>query len=79
MRGCAMRYALARFVSRLVLASLSGVPAGWALAQGQEAIATHTNKRSGFQLSYPTRPWEPLSEEGESHCAAVLGEARGSQ
>ena len=79
MRGCAMRYALARFVSRLVLASLSGVPVGSALAQGQEEIATFTNRRSGFQLSYPTRPREPLSEEGKSHCAAVLGEARGSQ
>jgi hypothetical protein len=62
-----MRYALARFFSLLVLASLSGVPAGSALAQGQEEIATYSNKRFGFQLSYPTarfKPQEPLSEEG---------------
>ena len=81
MRGCAMKCALARFLSLLVLASLSGVPAGSALAQGQEEIATYTNKRFGFQLSYPTarfKPQEP-SEGGKSHCAAVLGAARGSQ
>ena len=82
MRGCAMRYALARFVSRLILASLSGVSAGSALAQGQEERATYTNKRFGFQLSYPTariKPQEALSEEGRGNCAAVLGEAHGSQ
>ena len=36
-------------------------------AQGQEEIATYTNKRFGFTLSYPTarfQPKEPLSEEG---------------
>ena len=43
---------------------LSGHPA---LAQGQEEIATYSNKRFGFQLSYPTarfKPQEPLSEDG---------------
>jgi hypothetical protein len=77
-----MRYALARFVSRLVLASLSGVSSGSALAQGQDEIATYTNKRFGFQLSYPTarfRPQEPLSQRGMGNRAALLGEERGSQ
>jgi hypothetical protein len=67
MRGCAMRYAFARFSLRIVFAGLLGLPAGSALAQGQEEIATYTNKRFGFQLSYPTarfKPHEPLSEEG---------------
>jgi hypothetical protein len=62
-----MTYALARFVSGLVLASLLGLTASSTLAQGQEEIATYTNKRFGFQLSYPTarfKPQEPLSEEG---------------
>ena len=55
------------------------VSAGSALAQGQEERATYTNKRFGFQLSYPTRPLEPLSEEGRGNCAAVLGAARDPQ
>jgi hypothetical protein len=38
-----------------------------AQALGGEEIATYTNKRYGFTLSYPTshfKPKEPLSEEG---------------
>ena len=38
-----------------------------AQALGQEEIATYTNKRYGFTLSYPTahfKPREPLSEDG---------------
>jgi hypothetical protein len=52
-----------------LLVGISGVTAIRPSAQalGQEEIATYTNKRYGFTLSYPTayfRPREPLSEDG---------------
>lgn len=43
------------------------VSAAQTAQRGQEEIATYTNKRFGFTLSYPTarfKPQEPLSEEG---------------
>lgn len=68
MRGCAMRYVLVRFSLLAALAASGlGVSAAPTAAQGQEEIATYTNKRFGFRLSYPTvrfKPQEPLSEEG---------------
>jgi len=42
-------------------------PAAQGPERGPEEIATYTNKRFGFTLSYPTasfRPQEPLSEDG---------------
>jgi hypothetical protein len=56
----------------LVAALLMGVVGVTAVrpsaqALGGEEIATYTNKRYGFTLSYPTahfKPQEPLSEEG---------------
>jgi hypothetical protein len=63
-----MRCALVRlFLSAVLAVGALGVSASWTATQGQEEIATYTNKRFGFTLSYPTarfRPREPLSEEG---------------
>jgi hypothetical protein len=52
-----------------LLVGVVGVTAVRPSAQvpGQEEVATYTNKRYGFMLSYPTsrfKPQEPLSEEG---------------
>ena len=62
-----MRCALARLsllaIGAVCTLSVSAQPA----PRGQEEIATYTNKRFGFTLSYPTarfKPQEPLSEEG---------------
>ena len=68
MRGCAMMRALVRSCLPAALAAcVLGVSAAGTATQGQQEIATYTNKRFGFRLSYPTarfKPKEPLSEEG---------------
>src|SRR5689334_22358815 len=62
--ACALVRMLLLTVLTICAPGLSALPSA---AQGQEEIATYTNKRFGFTLSYPTarfQPKEPLSEEG---------------